>query len=72
MHDEDLARTEPKLRWPDFGRTTLNNKERQRKPLRAILAGQPPCVQVTGTRGTVYGSEGCPCKMTRLATENQV
>jgi hypothetical protein len=59
MHDEDLAQTEPTLRCPDFGRTTLNNKGRQRKTLRAILAGQQPCAQVAGTRGTVYGSEGC-------------
>jgi hypothetical protein len=58
MHDKDLAQTEPTLRWPDFGRTTLNDKGRQRKTLRAILAGQPPCAQVAGTRGTAYGTEG--------------
>ena len=28
------------LYWPDFGLTRLSNKERQRKPTRAILAGQ--------------------------------
>ena len=35
---------------------TLNNNQRQCKPLRAILTGQPPNAQVTDTRGTVYGS----------------
>jgi hypothetical protein len=44
------------LRWPDFGRTTLSNKEGQRKPVTAIPAGQPPSAQVAGTRGTIYPS----------------
>ncbi len=44
-------------RWPDFGRMTLSDNERQRKPLRAVLAGQPPSAQVTDARGTVYGSD---------------
>jgi len=45
-------------RWPDFGRMTLSDNERQRKPLRAVLAGRQASVQVTDTRDTVYGSEG--------------
>ncbi len=36
---------------------TLSDNERQRKPLRAVLAGQPPSAQVTDARGTVYGSD---------------
>jgi hypothetical protein len=43
--------------WPDFGLTRLQNKERRRKPVRAILAGQPADAQVSGVRVTVYGSE---------------
>ena len=46
------------LWWPDFGRTTLQKKERQREPMSTIVAGQLPSAQVAGTRGTVYGPEG--------------
>lgn len=45
------------MSWPDFGRTTLQTKERRREPVSSILAGQSPCAQVVGTRGTVYGSD---------------
>src|SRR5215469_3096035 len=36
----------PTLGWPDFGRITLQNKGRCRKPLRTFRAGQPANVQV--------------------------
>jgi hypothetical protein len=46
------------LSWPDFGLTRLSTKERQRKPTRAILAGQLGDAQVTDACVTVYGTEG--------------
>jgi len=58
MHDEDLAQTEPTLRWPDFGRTILQNNGSRCQSAQTVLAGQPPSAQVAGTRGTIYGSEG--------------
>jgi len=47
-----VASARPTLRWPDFGLTTLNNNRRQRKALRAILAGHPEDAQLAGIRDT--------------------
>src|SRR5215469_63093 len=43
--------------WPDFGLTMLSNDERQREPVRAILAGQAADAQVNGACVTVYGTD---------------
>jgi len=65
-----MARAWPTLRWPDFGRTTLQNNARRRQPVRTILAGQPSTAQVADPRGTVYGSEGSSSLPSSLDSSN--
>src|SRR5689334_7380798 len=63
--ERSSSQRQPTLRWPDFGRTTLNNGGRRCEPMGAMRAGQLPNAQVACARGTVYGTDDLRCSVFR-------